>query len=92
MTGATGHVPTCAKISKDSKFIGVGYSNDDVVILHNTAPFNVYFVRPTGFGIIVALDFNTASDQFVSCHKLKRLKTWSLPATGAVNGTQSFNL
>ncbi len=48
VTGTTVHEPKSAKISKDSKYIGVGYSNNQVVIFHNTPPFNIYFVRDTG--------------------------------------------
>jgi hypothetical protein len=47
-----------AKISKDSKYIGVGYLNGDAVILHNTHPFNVYFWRTTGLAKVIDLDFN----------------------------------
>jgi hypothetical protein len=40
--------PMSAKISKDSKWIGVGFANGDAVILYNIDPFNVYFTRTTG--------------------------------------------
>ena len=93
-TGATVHEPKSAKISKDSKFIGVGYSNNQVVILYNTPPFNVYFVRDTGTadGILTSMDFNYASNQFVSCHWDKKIRTWNLPATGATSGPSTHNL
>ena len=47
IVGGVAQEPMSAKISKDSKFIGVGYINSNAVILYNTPPFDVYFIRPT---------------------------------------------
>ena len=80
-----------AKISKDSKYIGVGYINGHAVILHNEPPFDVYFWRDTGLGKVFDIDFNYLNTQFVTCEERGTVRMWDIPVSPILptNGVQT---
>lgn len=77
----SGIQPTCARISKDSRLIGVGYnSNANNSKVYDYSTLGQTFKTFTAGDIILDLDFNFNTTLFAVTGNEKSFRVWNIAA------------
>jgi WD40 repeat protein len=74
----SGQEPRSVKVSKNSLYVAIGYRNSDLVVLHATSPYGVYFQVATGQSRIAEVDFSFDNTGVMSCGDDQGYQIYSL--------------
>lgn len=86
----SGNEPNSVKISKDSKWIAIGYENSDLHVLSSTT-FAPLFTKATAQTTIAEVDFSYDNLTVMSCGDDKGYKIYSLTPAGGLVDSQILN-
>ena len=75
----TNQTPKSIKISKDARYIAVGYQNSDLRLFLGASPFNFHLnLINTGQTDIGEVDFDYSNSRIMSCGDDKSFKSYNL--------------